>query len=147
MAAVACCASVNPFNVPEGQGAFLQNQRVRDGSAVYRNRFIHANGEYLDVGLFSNENVDTATYTIPSGEVSVNIMVDYYPRMPPVSLVPRGIRVIMPFVAVEGQTYRIDCRVRDNLAHVWIEDAGGNQVSETAIVPDEFGRALPSPTP
>lgn len=147
LAVLAACGSINPYNLPEGQGAYLQNQEVIDGRTLYRNQFIHVNGEYLDVGIFTTKNVYEAKYTIPFGEVSANMKVDYFPRLPLSYANPRLIRSTVAFVAAEGQTYRIACEVKDNLAYIWIEDVAGNQVSETVTAVDYFGVVLTDPAP
>ena len=142
------CGSTNPFNVPEGEGAFLQNQVVKEGKAMYRYRFLGADGEFLDPGLLSTTNVYYALYTIPSGEVWVKIQIDYFPKFTVFSYAnPRTILRAISFVAAEGQTYQIACKVQDDRAHIWIEDAAGNQVSETVTAGEYYGYGLPDPAP
>ncbi len=141
------CGSTNPYNVPEGEGAFLQNRVVKEGKAMYRNRFLHADGEFLQPGLLSTHEY-YALYTIPSGEVSVNVNIDYFPNYTFFSNAnPRTIVRAISFVAEEGQTYQIACRVKDKLAYIWIEDTAGNQVSGTVAAGDIFGYGLKDPVP
>ena len=144
--ALSSCSSMNPFNVAEEAAAFLQNQRVIDGRAMYTNQFVYVNGEYLDIGLFSNKSLLTAKYTAPAGQLLVKVKVDYIPRLPVHFPAPELIYGYLSFTAEQGKTYQIACRISDSLAYLRIEDMEGNQVSETLATLDYFGNALPPPS-
>lgn len=146
----AACGSMNPYDVPEGEGAFLQNRVVKEGNAMYRYQFVHADDKFLDPGFFTTENVYEALYTIPLGEVSVHVMIEYFPRLMKLGahFLPGNIREIhtrVSFDAFEGQTYQVACEIKNDLAHVWIEDMAGNRVSGIATASDYYGYGLPDP--
>jgi len=147
---LAACGSTNPYNVPEGEGAFLQNSVVKEGNAMYRYQFVHAEDEFLDPGLLSTKNVYYALYTIPRGDISVHVMVEYFYRLMRFGahFMPGNYREIhsrMSFTAVEGETYQVACEVKNKLAYIWIEDAAGEQVSQTMTATDYYGYGLPDP--
>ncbi len=147
---LAACGSMNPYNVPEGEGAFLQNHVVKVGNAMYRYRFVHAEDEFLSPGLFTTTSEYYALFTIPPGEVSVHVIIEYFPRLMRFGahLMPGNMREIhtrVSFDAFEGQTYQVACEIKNNLAHVWIEDMAGNRVSGIATASDYYGYGLPDP--
>lgn len=141
------CGSTNPYNVPEGEGAFLQNRIVKEPRSMYAYQFLHADDEFLTTWT---KNEYTMKYPIPPGEISVHVMVTYFPRLMALGAhyLPGNIREIhtrVSFDAFEGQTYHVACEIKNNLAYVWIEDIDGNRVSEIATATDTYGYGLPDP--
>lgn len=131
------CGSSNPFNVAEGQGTFLENRGwVQVGGAMYFNKFHHANGEFLTAGLMDRDH--HSVFTIPPGEVTVTVKISYFHKRPKLLSDPDIAWAGLTFDALQGETYHIECRVKDHVAHIWIEDAANNRVSETVIAPNAY---------
>ncbi|TNF92922.1 MAG: hypothetical protein EP297_12890 [Gammaproteobacteria bacterium] len=83
---LASCASVNPYNVPEGQGAYLLNTGQRHGGAKYIYEFTSAvtskGKEYFfsDSAAIAKKDV---IYKIPSGKMTLGLKILYFPDAGP----------------------------------------------------------------
>ena len=148
--ALVACGTTNPYDTPEDEGAFLRNRLVKEARAMYLYQFLHADDEFLDPGLFTTKTPANARYTIPPGQVSVHVMIVYYPRLMALNAhyMPGNSREIhsrLSFDAYQGETYQVACEIRNNLAYVWIEDFAGDRVSEVATASDRYGYGLPDP--
>lgn len=87
------CASVNPYNVPEGTGSYLKNREEYKGKSYFVYLFQDA---VTSVGKKSFEPDATtwaydAIYKIPSGDIKVGLKILYYPKEGPVSSVGEAI--------------------------------------------------------
>jgi hypothetical protein len=76
------CASINPYDIPEGQGAYLKNRAEQKGKAKYIYAF---NDAVTTEGKKSFEPDSTtaekdAIYKIPSGEVTLGLRILYSPE-------------------------------------------------------------------
>ena len=143
----AACGSMNPYDVPEGEGAFLQNRIVKEARSMYAYQFLGADYEFLKTWTKNDYHVQ---YPIPPGEISVYVKITYYPRLMALAAhyMPGNMREIhtrVSFDAYEGETYQVACEIKNNLAHVWIEDVAGNRVSGVVTASDYYGYGLPDP--
>ena len=92
---LAGCISVNPFQVATGEGAFLKNRAELKGESYYLYMFTNATTASKK-GWFEPDLTmarDDAVYTIPPGEMSVGLIVYYYPENGPVTSVGEAIGV------------------------------------------------------
>jgi len=72
------CATVNPFNVPEGDGTYLKNREEIRGNTILRYYFssaMIANGEQMRLSSFWRGTDEI--FEIPSGEVYLGLKISY----------------------------------------------------------------------
>ena len=130
---LASCASINPHNVPEGKGAYLKNRIEFEGKARYSYFFIGAGQKELWPGWTTPGG--KAVYKIPPGKMALKLKIVYTPDARPGYALEDQYEIWVLEIdlnALEGQTYQMDCRIEKGRAYIWIEDAGGKKVSETA---------------
>jgi len=83
------CASVNPFGVPEGKGAYLQNREEFKGESYFVYEFksaITATGDERFEPDMTTAAYD-ARYQIPPGEMTLGLKILYYPNRGPMTSV------------------------------------------------------------
>ena len=148
------CLSINPYNEPEGKGAYLKNRIEYKGKARYSYFFVSAGKKGFSPGLITPEG--EAVYKIPSGKMGLRLKIVYTPKARSgISLEDQyEIWVLkINLKSLEGYTYQINCKIENGKAYVWIEEVSGKKVSETV-----FGlkadypyylvwRTLPQPVP
>ncbi len=141
------CASTNPYNVPEGEGATLRNRMVAQGRAGFSYLFTAVD----DKKLTPRVTTVNARYKIPSGENLISVQIQYGPSggLTPFSS-PYNIYVVkvdwdapqdrwssglrgIRLNAVAGETYEIGCRIEDGKAYVWLETSDGEKVTEEIL--------------
>jgi hypothetical protein len=149
---LASCASLNPYNIEEGKGAYLQNRREIKGKARYISEFRSIRpeaygGQHRSLKLMiADEKGDV--FTVPTGKLILGLDIYYSPKVVFRSYVCNLERfydlvVINPKVdmpssalqgieinALEGHVYHVNCKIEDGKAFIWIEDEDGNRVSE-----------------
>ena len=97
---MAGCASVNPYNVSEGEGAYLKNRSEYKGKSYFLYEFRTA------VTLQERKSFepdaatarDDAIYNIPSGHITLGGKILYYPKGGPVSSVGEAFGVSSKFI-------------------------------------------------
>jgi hypothetical protein len=169
-AGIGPCASVNPYELSEGEGAYFENREIIVGKTRYHYIFIDvitSEGK-KDFGywLYSGSPYTSAptgttdkTTQLPAGVMSLGLNIYYFF---PKEKQPEGqsgepmrdgcaearaawegcveIAVInapyespsfpkLELTAVTGTTYRINSKIEDGTAFIWIEDETGKQVS------------------
>ena len=75
------CASINPYNVPDGKGAYLKNRIEYKGEARYSYFFLAAGEKDFWQGWTTPAG--KAIYKIPSGTTNLALMVVYTPDIRP----------------------------------------------------------------
>jgi len=153
------CASVNPYGVPEGEGAILQSTTERNGKAKYIYRF-----KTVTTGTGTKKPLFVPKIIIPPGEIMVGVTIKYYYKGSylELSLMQQvkvdlmawdlsyesqaehdyyhngiGIHVLndenwkgIKFDALKGETYHVNSRIENGKAFIWIEVNKGEKVSE-----------------
>jgi len=94
------CPSVNPYHVPAGEGAYLQNHRENQGRSYFEFLF---NNAVTSEGResFTPEATDAAYvahYTIPPGDLTVGLTIRYFPEEGPVKSVGEALGVSFKFL-------------------------------------------------
>ena len=81
------CASVNPYNVPEGEGAYLKNRIEYKGKSTYVYLFVDAATSAGRKGFdYTSDVADhDSIYRIPSGEIALGLTIKYFPKSRPPS--------------------------------------------------------------
>lgn len=132
---LAGCATPNPFAVPPGQAAVLENTYL-SVQGTYNGYFFRAVDRQamgkdfvsLRPGLMKAER--EAAYTIPAGRRGIKMVMVY---------APDGVAAFKPqfhmwgYVVVDamaGQRYRGRGHVSSDRALMWIEDEWGRRVSD-----------------
>jgi hypothetical protein len=165
------CAAVNPYNVPEGEGAYLKNRREIRGNAslwYYFSSVRIANGEQRRLSSFWRDTDEI--FEIPSGEVYLDLTIVYHYKggihsfgealsasftylyssesrkkvedaRKAVDIRADNIKVD----ALKGQSYQIKSNIEDGKVLIWIEDDKGMRVSEVVRGFSSFGDSLPDP--
>jgi hypothetical protein len=165
------CASVNPYNVSEGDGAYLKNREEIRGKTILRYYFSSvkiANGEPMRLYSFWKDTDEI--FEIPSGEVYLGLKINYHYKggiksfgealsasftylyssesrakvdaaMAEVDIFAEDIKVN----ALKGQTYQIKSNIEDGKVLIWIEDDKGMRVSEVVRGFSSFGGNVPDP--
>jgi hypothetical protein len=141
------CASTNPYNVPEGEGAYVRNRMVAQGRASFSYLFTAVGDEQFAPKV----TTINARYKIPPGENVLSVQIQYGPSggLTPFSS-PYNIYVVkvdwdapqdrwssglrgLTLNAVTGETYEIGCRIEDGKAYVWLETSAGEKVTEEVL--------------
>lgn len=83
------CASINPFEVPQGEGAYLKNREEFKGQSYFVYDFINASTikDYKSFEPDATTATYDAVYQIPSEEMTIALKILYYPKRGPVSSV------------------------------------------------------------
>jgi len=92
---LAGCVSVNPFQVAGGERAYLKNRAESQGASYFLYTFIHATTA-AKKGWFEPDvttALDDAVYTIPAGEMTVGLIVYYYPENGPATSIGEAIGI------------------------------------------------------
>ena len=104
------CASTNPYNVPEGKGAYLKNSKRMKGQTTLFYRFI--NGRTTDgksVQFFEgNEAKDKVIYKIPSGNITLGLSILYYYKGGPVKSVGDALDTSIKFLFSSEARSKLD---------------------------------------
>lgn len=146
-ALLAGCGSTNPYQVPEGEGAYVRNRMVSQGRAAFSYMFTGVGDETLAPKV----SAINARYKIPVGENIISVKILYGPSGgltpfsspysiyvikvdwdAPQDLMSSGLRGIR-LDAVKGETYEIACRIDGGLAYVWLEDRAGEKVTAEVL--------------
>ena len=128
------CASINPYNVPEGNGAYLKNRIEYRGKARYSYFFLAAGEKDFWPGWTTPGG--KAVYKIPSGKMVLRQMIVYTPDVRPGYAREDQYQIWVLKVnlnALEGHTYQMNCMIEKGKAFIWIEEAGGKKVSKTVL--------------
>ncbi len=166
---LASCASINPYNLAEGEGAYLKNRQEHIGKAKFIYLF---NDAITSTGKKSfDPDINTAEwdtiYNVPSGELTLGLRIIYFPEAGLDPTVGEALKLGFTFLfssesrsrvfgqvnhyliwvinpedkisglegvkinALEGITYRINSKIEDGKAYIWIEDDNDVKVSET----------------
>ena len=149
---------INPYNVTEGEGAYLKNRKELRGKSKYifwfSSAVTSAGDKTFGPGLTTAKY--DAVYTIPSGEILLIFYAYYYPRSGEDPAVGEALSLSFKYLfssdarsrhsdiiemyeiiasakinALKGNTYQINGKVENNKAYFWIEDDSGSKVSET----------------
>jgi hypothetical protein len=168
------CAAVNPFNVPEGDVAYLKNREEIRGNTILRYYFssaMIANGEQKRLSSFWRGTDEI--FEIPSGEVYLGLKIHYqYKRgiksfgealstsftylyssesRAKVDAAADAARAVVDILAevkvnaLKGQTYQIKSNIENGKVLIWIEDDKGIKVSEVVRGRSRFGENVPDP--
>lgn len=74
------CASVNPYEVPEGEGAYLKNWKEVKGESefdyVFKDAVTTKGKKRFEHDQYTANNI----YKIPSGEITLGLVIYYYPE-------------------------------------------------------------------
>jgi len=104
------CPAVNPYHVPAGEGAHLQNRRANQGSSYFE--FLFKNAVTTEgQESFEPEATDAAyeaLYTIPSGDLTVGLTIRYFPEEGPVKSVGEALGVSFKFLFSSEARERFD---------------------------------------
>jgi len=141
------CASTNPNNVPEGEGATLRNTMSSQRRAAFSYLFTAAGDEKLAPKVTTMG----AKYKIPAGENLISLEIWYGPSGglspfnnpfkiyvitvdwdAPQDMWSSGIRGIK-LNAVKGEFYNVNCNIEDGKAYIWIENRAGEKVTDTVL--------------
>ena len=141
------CVSLNrynPYNLPAGKGAHLKNRKVSRGKARYSFRFLSAGGRSLTNTFVVNPY--GVAYRIPSGEITLKLKIVYIPNASVIGsfknftkeysyeiYVFENIEKPLRLNALEGHVYQINCKVESGKAYIWIEDSGGERVTDIKV--------------
>lgn len=83
------CASTNPYNIADGEGAYLKNSKVTKGKTTLFYAFTSGmtpDGKWVQF-YEGNEARDHVIYKIPSGNISLGLKILYYYKGGPVQVV------------------------------------------------------------
>lgn len=139
--AVAACAATNPYGIEGDDFATLHNWSRTDetSGAVTSFLFSHADGHYLFQGLVTPRAKQRIR--IPTGERRLIVEIVHLPHgYFPQGFSPSGSELYKTFVrftvtAAKGVNYRANGTIDGRNAEVWIEEAGGERVSEVVSAP------------
>lgn len=137
---------INPYNIPEGEGAYLKNRKELRGKSKYIYWFSSAvsSGENKIFAPGIATAKYDAVYKIPSGEILLIFYAFYYPRSAEGITVEEALSISFKYLfspmyeiiasvkinALKGNTYQINGKIENNKAYLWIEDDNGTKVSE-----------------
>ena len=128
------CSSINPYQVPEGKGAYLKNRIEYKGKARYSYFFLSAGKEELWPGWITPQG--KAIYKIPSGRMVLRLKIVYTPDVRPGYALEDQYEIWVLKInlnALEGHTYQMNCKIEKGKAFIWIEEDGGKKVSKTVL--------------
>lgn len=164
------CAAVNPYDVPEGDGAYLKNRKEIRGNATLRYYFSSAriaNGEQMHLSSFWRDTGEI--FLIPSGEVHLGLKINYHYKggmksfgealsasftylyssesRAKVAAAMEEVDILaeVKVNALKGQTYQIKSNIEGGKVLIWIEDDRGMRVSEVVRGRSHFGDNVPDP--
>ena len=131
---IGSCLSINPYNEPDGKGAYLKNRIEYKGKARYSYFFVSAGKKGFSPGLITPEG--KAIYKIPSGKMALRLKIVYTPEARSGFFLEDQYEIWVLKInlnALEGYTYQIDCMLENGKAYIWIEEVSGEKVSETVF--------------
>jgi len=148
---------INPYNIPEGEGAYLKNRKELRGKSKYIYWFssaVSSDEDKIFAPGITTAKYD-AVYKIPSGEILLIFYAFYYPRSGEGTTVEEALSISFKYLfspdarsrfsditemyeiiasvkinALKGNTYQINGKIENNKAYLWIEDDNGTKVSE-----------------
>ena len=129
------CALTNPYKITNSSFATLENWAEKVDSSHISYFFNGVDGDVLEEGLFK-ARLD-AKFKIPLGPRKLNVYIVYAPHG--LNKFGGSFKFYKAYANVaieakEGKIYRTNATIRGLLARIWVEEAGGEIVSNIEFV-------------